>query len=273
MFKILLILLFLGTIASFGSLYYNYRMYKETSLTQDAKTEVEYTQSPTPTPFLFMQKDMEEVVRLTNEYRAAKKLNSLKINEKLNLSALDKAEDMIEQDYWSHTDNRGRPIWFFHTKRGYDYVRAGENLARDYFSPRDIIEAWQSSPSHNENLINPFYKDVGVNFKCGELIDQYTCVVVMHLGQPTNPVVKGATIVIEPTVTDSPSVVVTPSSNLVNCWYNRSDGSFEFNFGTISKAECDARMKDHQASQKRLLDYLNQPQPTMVMPTWPSLSN
>ncbi|HEX8154194.1 MAG TPA: CAP domain-containing protein, partial [Thermoanaerobaculia bacterium] len=51
-------------------------------------------------------------------------------------------------------------VWV--TRRGYDFRKAGENLAVGYRGAEEIVEGWMSSPGHRANILNPAYEEVGL---------------------------------------------------------------------------------------------------------------
>ncbi|RAN77998.1 hypothetical protein B5P43_18375 [Bacillus sp. SRB_336] len=95
-----------------------------------------------------------------NAYRATQHLAALKLNTQLDTSSQAKAQDLVTRHYWSHTTPDGKAPWTFITAAGYDYQRAGENLAKCFDSPQAIVDAWIASPEHNAVLVGD-YKDVG----------------------------------------------------------------------------------------------------------------
>jgi len=85
---------------------------------------------------------------------------ALMLNLKLNYSAQLKANDMASKDYWAHNDPDGNTPWRFFDQAGYDYLKAGENLAKCYNTPQEVVEAWYASPKHKDNMLGD-YKEVG----------------------------------------------------------------------------------------------------------------
>jgi len=96
---------------------------------------------------------------LVNQYRSTKHLSYLALNTKLESSAQAKADDLVAQNYWAHT-RPGKTPWDFFNTVGYDYQRAGENLAKCWTSTNAIVEAWINSPTHQAVLVGD-YEDVG----------------------------------------------------------------------------------------------------------------
>jgi len=128
----------------------------------------------------------ERIIELTNQKRASLGLSPLKANSFLSEAARRKAGDMFAFNYWAHTSPSGRDPWSFFKEVGYRYVYAGENLARDFRDPESVVEAWMSSPSHRENLVNSKYQEIGVAVVDGSLQGVETTLVVQLFG--TQPV-------------------------------------------------------------------------------------
>jgi len=121
----------------------------------------------------------EDLIDLTNQKRQDNGLTQLEINPSLTSAAMQKAADMINKNYWAHTSPEGRTPWAFFKEVDYQYLYAGENLARDFLDPQSVINAWMKSPTHRDNILSRRYQDVGI--------------VVVHdtfQGQPTTLVVQ-----------------------------------------------------------------------------------
>lgn len=119
---------------------------------------------------------------LTNKNRQEIGLEPLKLDSLLTQAASMKASDMFEKDYWAHNSPDGTTPWFFIRKSGYDYVYAGENLARGFSSASDVVNAWMASQYHRENMLSRNFQDVGFTAKEGELNGEDTVLVVEMLG-------------------------------------------------------------------------------------------
>ncbi len=132
----------------------------------------------------------ERIIELTNQERAGLGLAELRMNSALNEAARRKAADMFTFDYWSHDSPTGRVPWSFFKEVGYDYLYAGENLARDFTSAEGVVAAWMASPSHKDNLVNSRYQEIGVAVVEGELGGLQTTLVVQLFGTPTKTIVQ-----------------------------------------------------------------------------------
>lgn len=132
---------------------------------------------------------VEEVVSLTNQERVQLDLEPLVLNPVLSQAALAKAQDMMTDQYWSHTAPDGTEPWHFFQVAGYDYNVAGENLARDFSNSQAMTRAWMNSPTHRDNIINNRYQEIGVAVIDGNLMGTETTLVVQLFGRPKNGVV------------------------------------------------------------------------------------
>lgn len=143
----------------------------------------------------------QEVISLSNQVRQEKNLPVLKFNPKLADAARRKAADMFADNYWSHTAPDGIQPWSFIIAAEYNYLHAGENLARDFKNPQTVVKAWMASPTHRANLLNPQYQDIGIAVVDGRLQGKETTLVVQMLGTPqtSSPqVASGQTSIIPP---------------------------------------------------------------------------
>lgn len=128
---------------------------------------------------------IDEVVRATNETRAAQGLKALSYNEKLADAARRKAANMFEENYWAHYSPSGKSPWVWFNAAGYNYVYAGENLAKDFGNTTRLMQAWMDSPTHRDNIVNSKYSEIGVAVVPGTLQGQETVLVVQLFGTPS----------------------------------------------------------------------------------------
>jgi len=126
------------------------------------------------------------IIQLTNQQRASMGLNILNSNAKLTAAAQAKANDMFEKQYWDHFGPNGESPWMFISQAGYDYVYAGENLAKGFRTAEGVHEAWMASPTHRDNIVSGNYKDIGVAIMEGTLLGSDTVLVVQMFGNLTN---------------------------------------------------------------------------------------
>ena len=163
------------------------------------------------------------IINLTNQERVSYGLNTLSTNAQLSAAALAKANDMFEKQYWDHFGPNGESPWQFIRAAGYDYVYAGENLAKGFRTAEGIHEAWMASPTHKANIISGNYKDIGVAVVEGELLGKQTTLVVQMFGNLTDEV-HGATQTPTP---EEPAPEPTPITSQEKVVVNREVGEIK----------------------------------------------
>lgn len=117
----------------------------------------------------------DSLVTKLNQIRTSNGLAALQENSQLYLSAGNKACDMNEKKYWSHTNTSDHTFDWWISKAGYNFYTAGENLARNFISDTTMVASWMNSPSHKANILSTNYTEIGVG-RCGN----YT---VLHFGK------------------------------------------------------------------------------------------
>ncbi|MBI2621305.1 MAG: hypothetical protein HYW63_01495 [Candidatus Levybacteria bacterium] len=130
----------------------------------------------------FADISVAELIQATNQKRIENGLRPLSSNPQLSEAAGKKAEDMFAKNYWAHNSPTGTTPWVFIRQAGYNYIYAGENLARGFNSANDVVNAWMASPTHRANILSANYNDVGFSVKSGRLAGEQTFLVVQELG-------------------------------------------------------------------------------------------
>lgn len=105
-----------------------------------------------------------QVLALTNEFRAQNGLAALKLNPELNAAADGHSEDMAQQDYFDHIGKNGSKPWDRAKVVGYEARSMGENIAAGYATAADVVQGWIDSPGHRANLLNSSYTELGVGY-------------------------------------------------------------------------------------------------------------
>lgn len=126
--------------------------------------------------------DVNELVALANGDRVSRGIHPLTIDSRLVKAAYEKGQDMLTKDYWAHYGPNGETPWQFIIANGYDYIYAGENLAKDFSSTAPIHSAWMASPSHRSNLLNESFTNIGIAAVSGEFQGEETTIVVQMFG-------------------------------------------------------------------------------------------
>ncbi|EKE20060.1 MAG: hypothetical protein ACD_8C00057G0011 [uncultured bacterium] len=132
----------------------------------------------------------EMVIELTNRARSSAGVAVLKKDELLTKAAQEKAQDMLDKDYFAHVSPEGKTPWDWITGAGYDYQYAGENLAINFTNAEDEQKAWMESELHRKNIMNPKYEEIGVAVKSGKIEGKNTIVVVQEFGTRMSPIIS-----------------------------------------------------------------------------------
>ncbi|MFH0873651.1 MAG: CAP domain-containing protein [Candidatus Komeilibacteria bacterium] len=163
----------------------------------------------------------QSMVDLSNQYRLQLKESTLSRNSYLDSVALLRANDMIARNYFSHYTPDGRKPWEWVDTKQYNYSRFGENLAMDFITAEAVFKAFLASPTHEKNLHNANYRDIGVATVSGVLDGKETNLMVVLFGaqqpksapvladnKPAQPVTQPITVpVVKPTPIPTPKPV------------------------------------------------------------------
>ena len=110
--------------------------------------------------------DELETFNLINEQRAKNGLPALKIDMEVQRVARIKAQDMVNNNYFSHTSpTYGSPFDMLKSF-GISYKSAGENIAGNS-SNSAAVTAWMNSSGHRANILNGSYNYTGVGVVTG----------------------------------------------------------------------------------------------------------
>ena len=105
--------------------------------------------------------DEKEVFDLINAKRTAAGLSALKIDAELQNVARAKAEDMVKNNYFSHTSPTYGSPFDMMKSFGVSYKTAGENIAGNS-SNTGAVNAWMNSEGHKANILNSSFNYTGV---------------------------------------------------------------------------------------------------------------
>ena len=106
----------------------------------------------------------DEVIRLTNQFRAKNGLSALTENWQLSRVARIKSQDMVDRGYFDHNSpTYGSPFNMI-KNFGISYRTAGENIAYGYATPKAVVDGWINSPGHRANMLGSGFKQIGVGY-------------------------------------------------------------------------------------------------------------
>lgn len=128
-----------------------------------------------------------ELITMTNKVRQGNNLPPLVLDTRLSQAAALKANNMIANNYWAHFAPDGTTPWSFIKNSGYNYLYAGENLAKGFTNSQEVINAWMDSPTHKDNILSTKYNDIGFAILEGHLLGEDTVLIVQLFGATEAP--------------------------------------------------------------------------------------
>ena len=113
----------------------------------------------------YSDKWAKEVIGLVNEERAKAKLPALVEDKSLSQIAVVKAQDFIKRDYFNHSSVFYGQPWDLATVFDYQFTSLGENIAKNFYTPKSVVAAWMDSTSHKSNIMRSQYTNIGVGIR------------------------------------------------------------------------------------------------------------
>jgi len=118
----------------------------------------------------------KDIFNRINTERIKNDIIPLTLNNKLTQAAINKAKDLVENNYFDHNSEDGKTFSSWIKKTGYKYSFIGENLAKDFSDSKLTIKAWLKSPGHKENILNENFTETGIAV--------YNNIIVQIFGRP-----------------------------------------------------------------------------------------
>lgn len=110
----------------------------------------------------------DSMVDLINSTRLQEGLGKLNYDVMMNEVARKHSENMVENDFFDHTDTEGFTVSDRVREGGYQVSLVGENLAYGQLNAMFAHENLMNSLGHRENILNKDYSDVGVGVAFNE---------------------------------------------------------------------------------------------------------
>lgn len=117
--------------------------------------------SGTTTTTSTLSSDEQEVFNLINQQRTNNGLSALQVDSEVQRVAKIKAQDMVTNNYFSHTSlTYGSPFDMLSSFK-ISYKSAAENIAGNS-SNSAAVNAWMNSSGHKANILNSSYNYTGI---------------------------------------------------------------------------------------------------------------
>lgn len=82
----------------------------------------------------------------------------------LNEAARGHSLDMVERDFFDHTNPDGDSPGDRIDDLGYEWSTWGENIAAGQSTPAAVMQTWMNSPGHCSNIMNPAFDEIGLGY-------------------------------------------------------------------------------------------------------------
>lgn len=99
-----------------------------------------------------------------NEFRIDNGLEPLVYSARLEMVANEHVRDLYERNFFAHVNPDGENPGKRALQAGFCHEYVGENIAAGQKSVAAAQLAWENSPSHRENMLQPAYRYAGVGF-------------------------------------------------------------------------------------------------------------
>ena len=111
---------------------------------------------------VFSEDYRADIVKKVNVERSEEGLVPLKNDKILNSLAQKKAEIMAEEENLSHTAGGYSSFSDIFKENNIKYLSVGENIARNWKTTDEVMNAWMESLGHRKNILSPKFTHMGV---------------------------------------------------------------------------------------------------------------
>lgn len=122
---------------------------------------------PTQSESEMASAQQQAILERVNTARAEAGLEALQLNARLNAAAQKHAEKMISSGIFDH-EIEGKKVQDRMSAEGYNWRRAGENIAAGQTTAEEVMESWMNSEAHRQNILKADYEELGVGFAIDE---------------------------------------------------------------------------------------------------------
>ena len=109
-------------------------------------------------------RQIDTLLREVNMQRALKGVRPLKLDKRLGAAARKHARHMAMRDFLDHRSPSGRGFQEQVSSEGYPWRAIAENIGAGLSSPESTVDAWMTSPSHRDNMLNRDFNDAGIGY-------------------------------------------------------------------------------------------------------------
>lgn len=96
----------------------------------------------------------------------------LTMESNLRCAARTHSQDMVDRNYFDHTNPEGQSPGDRIDETGYQWRSWGENIAWGQTTPEAVVDAWMNSDGHCSNIMNAGFSEIGVGYAEGNVWTQ-----------------------------------------------------------------------------------------------------
>ena len=144
--------------------YTNYNLSLSSTPNEVASVEPQTPIPQSPAPASSNNDFINQVLELTNHERTQAGLEPLQLSLQLSNVSQKHSWDMATNDFFGHTGSNGSSAVARAQTEDYPYPYVGENIAAGYSTPEAVVKAWMNSPGHRDNILNPYYQEIGIGY-------------------------------------------------------------------------------------------------------------
>jgi uncharacterized protein YkwD len=125
-------------------------------------------------PFIVWTTSPEyELIDLINAERVARGSSPLRVNPILMQAAEAHSQDMVDRNFFSHTNPDGQLPWDRLDEAGYAWSWCGENIGGGYTTAQAMFSGWMASDGHRDNILSSHYTEIGIGYVTGGYYGYY----------------------------------------------------------------------------------------------------
>src|SRR3989338_3214037 len=128
----------------------------------------------------------DDFLALINNERASLGRPPLSLQNQLTNAATLNSQDMIDQDYFSHTSQDGRTFVQRIENAGYtNYMTLAENIGYHSGNPNasTVFAMWKNSSGHYSNMISNLFTEMGLGVAAGDYNGFQATMYTLNLGK------------------------------------------------------------------------------------------
>lgn len=114
-----------------------------------------------------------ELINLINAERASHGLGPVRMSNGLTQVARAHSQDMIDRDYFDHTNPDGWGPRERLDNAGYNWMTYGENIGAGYTSAELMSNGWMNSSGHRAIMLTPEFTEIGIGYVAAGFYEHY----------------------------------------------------------------------------------------------------